>query len=157
MARSKQTVLGVISDTHGPLPTGAARALAGADHIICAGDIMTDQVLPALHRIAPAVTAVRGNMDAHQPTRTLPLTEVADVGGVLVYVLHDLNRLDLDPAAAGFAAVVHGHTHRASIQFDDGVLYLNPGTAGDPRHGRAATVARVVIQDGRLTPEIVEI
>ena len=113
--------------------------------------------MTALNQLAKRVTAVRGNMDGREPTRSLPWTAVAEAGGVSLYVLHDLGDLDLDPRAAGFAAVIHGHTHRAEIEWRDGVLILNPGSAGQPRSLRPATVARIVIEDGELTPEIVEL
>jgi len=155
--RYGQTVVGVISDTHGPLTPAAAGALDGCDHIICAGDIMSPEVMPALNELANRVTAVRGNMDGREPTRSLPWTAVAEAGGVSFYVLHDLGDLDLDPEAAGFAAVIHGHTHRAEIEWNAGVLILNPGSAGEPRSLRPATVARIVVEEGKLTPEIVEL
>lgn len=149
--------MGVISDTHGPLTEEAAAALAGVDHIICAGDLMSPEVLPALQRIARRVTAVRGNMDGREPFRSLPWTAMAEIGGAAFYVLHDVADLDLDPRAAGFAAVVHGHTHRAEIEWQGGVLYLNPGSAGPRRSLRPATIARVVIERETLVPEIVEL
>lgn len=155
--RHGQTVVGVISDTHGPLSGAAADALKGCDHIICAGDIMSPEVMPALNRIARRVTAVRGNMDGREPTRSLPWTAVVEAGGASLYVMHDVGDLDLDPKAAGFAAVIHGHTHRADIEWRDGVLFLNPGSAGEPRSLRPATIARIVIENGALTPEIVEL
>jgi putative phosphoesterase len=155
--RKSRAVVGVISDTHGPLTTAAAAALAGVDHIVSAGDSMSGEVIPALERIARRVTAVRGNMDELEPVRSLPWTAIAEVGGSLLFVLHDVGDLDLDPRAAGFSAVIHGHTHRAEIEWRDGVLFLNPGSAGEPRSLRPATIARLVIADGELDPEIVEL
>jgi putative phosphoesterase len=155
--RRSRTVVGVISDTHGPLTEEAAEALVGVDHIICAGDLMSPEVLPALQRIARRVTAVRGNMDGREPTRSLPWTAVAEVGGAALYVLHDLADLDLDPRAAGFAAVIHGHTHRAEIEWRDNVLYLNPGSAGAPRSLRPATIAKILVEGETLVPEILEL
>ncbi|UCG12475.1 MAG: metallophosphoesterase family protein [Deltaproteobacteria bacterium] len=121
--------VGVISDTHGLLRREAAKALEGTDLIIHAGDIGKPEVLEALRAIA-AVSAVRGNMDVGVWTGGLPETEVVEIGEVLLYVLHDASNMDLDPGAAGFSAVISGHTHRASIDWRGGVLYLNPGTAG---------------------------
>jgi putative phosphoesterase len=155
--RFGQAVVGVISDTHGRLTRAAAEALEGCDHIICAGDILSPEVMPALNAIARRVTAVRGNMDGREPTRSLPWTAVAEVGELSFYVLHDLSDLDLDPRAAGFAAVIHGHTHRADIDWQDGVLFLNPGSAGQPRSIRPASVARIMIEGERLDPQIVEL
>jgi putative phosphoesterase len=155
--RRSRALVGVVSDTHGPLTSAAAAALAGVDHIVCAGDSMSGEVLPALERIATRVTAVRGNMDERGPVRSLPWTAIAEVGGSLLFVLHDLSGLDLDPRAAGFAAVIHGHTHRAEIEWRDGVLFLNPGSAGEPRSLRPSTIARLSIENGRLEPEIVEL
>jgi putative phosphoesterase len=155
--RSSRIVIGVISDTHGPLSAAAAAALAGVDQIVCAGDSMSAEVLPALKRIAGNVTAVRGNMDELEPLRSLPWTAVVRAGGVRLFVLHDLGGLDLDPRAAGMAAVIHGHTHRAEIDWRDGVLYLNPGSAGEPRSYRPATVARLTVDNGEVSAEIVEL
>jgi len=155
--RHGRTVVGVIADTHGPLTEAAGRALRGCDHIVCAGDILSPEVLPALNALAGRVTAVRGNMDGREPTRSLPWTAVVEVGGVALYLLHDVGDLDLDPEAAGFAAVIHGHTHRADIEWRGGVLFLNPGSAGEPRSLRPATVARILIEGGALTAEIVEL
>ncbi len=153
----KRTVVGVVSDTHGPLPRQVSVILAGADHVICAGDIVSPEVMGDLRLIAPQVTAVHGNMDREGPLRALPAQAVVELGGVVLLVLHDLAKLDLDPRAAGFAAVIHGHTHKALVEWDDGVLYMNPGSAGDPRSGRPATVGRIVIVDRILHPEIVEL
>ncbi len=151
-----RVIVGIISDTHGPLTEEAAAALQGVDHIVHAGDVVDPGALVALRFIAPT-TAVRGNMDGYPLAKefNLPRTAVAEVGGVSLFVLHDLTHLDLDPRAAGFAAVIHGHLHRADIEWKDGVLYLNPGSAGPPRSSRPPTVARLVIEDGRLEPEIV--
>jgi putative phosphoesterase len=140
----------VLSDTHGPVSKAALDALAGVDHIIHAGDIVSGDVVPALERVAP-VTAVAGNMDGSGAG--LPSTNVAAVGGVRIYVLHDVDRLDVNPRGAGFAAVVHGHTHRADATWRDGVLYLNPGSA---RPGRRPTIARLTIDDhGKLSAAII--
>lgn len=154
MGSARRFVIGVISDTHGPLPRAAADALAGVDHIVCAGDVLSPEVLPALRRIAP-VTAVRGNMDRRDSVGDLPDTAVASVGGVQLYVIHDRYRLDLDPTTAGFAAVIHGHTHRPEVDWIGDVLYLNPGSAGAPRTHTGPTIAKIVIEDGRARAEIV--
>ena len=148
------TVLGVISDTHGPLTDEAAAALQGVDHIICAGDIVSDEMLPTLEAIAP-VTAVRGNMDGCGAPSSLPRTAWVEIAGVAVYVLHDLNQLDLDPAAANIKMVIHGHTHRQSLEMRQDVLYLNPGSAAFPRGPMSSSIARVSVVDGRVFPEII--
>ena len=152
--KSAVTVLGVISDTHGPLTEEAAAALQGVDHILCAGDIVSDETLPALEAIAP-VTAVRGNMDGCGNPSSLPKTAWMEIAGVAVYVLHDLNQLDLDPPAANVKLVIHGHTHRHSLEVRQEVLYLNPGSAAFPRGPMSSSVARVSVVDGRVFPEII--
>ncbi len=147
-------VLGVISDTHGPLTEEALAALLGVDHILCAGDIVSDDVIPALQKIA-RVTAVRGNMDGCGETAKLPRTAMVELGGVGIYLIHDLNQLDLAPKAAGISMVVHGHTHRASLETKNDVLYLNPGSAALPRGPMSSSIARVSVVNGRVYPEVV--
>lgn len=146
--------VGLISDTHGLLRPEAVNALKGADLIIHAGDIGKIQVLEALREVAPVI-AVRGNMDSGGWARELPETEVVEVGQVLVYVLHDLQTMDLDPAAAGFSAVISGHTHTASIDKRKGVLFLNPGTAGPFRS--PISVAMLSIQGEHLDAQVIEL
>jgi putative phosphoesterase len=125
-------LIGVISDTHGLLRPEAVATLAGVELIIHAGDIGNPQILEALARIAP-VHAVRGNTDRGVWAADLPHSRVVEVGGVLIYVLHELFTLDLDPAAAGFAAVIFGHSHSPHMERKNGVLFLNPGSAGPRR------------------------
>jgi putative phosphoesterase len=146
-------LIGVIADTHGHLRAEAVQALKGADLIIHAGDIGKPQVLAALRKIAP-VRAVRGNMDGHWASG-LPETEVVEIGDILLYVLHDVFRLDLDPVAAGFAAVINGHTHSATIENRKGVLYVNPGSAASFKSG--ATVALLRIRGNSLQAEVVKV
>jgi uncharacterized protein len=148
------SMLGVISDTHGPLTDEAKAALEGVDHILCAGDIVSDEALFAMRAAAP-VTAVRGNMDGCGSPAELPKTAFVEIAGISIYVIHDLAQLDLDPEAAGIRMVIHGHTHRASAQMRRGVLYLNPGSAAFPRGPMSSSVARVSVADGRMFPEIV--
>jgi uncharacterized protein len=126
------TIIGVISDTHGMLRTAAHNALQGVDLIIHAGDVGSPEVLKVLRKIAP-VYAVHGNMDGGKLCVILPPTEVVDINGTLFYVLHDLGRLDLDPAAAGFSGVIYGHSHKPARDEKNGVIYLNPGSAGPKR------------------------
>jgi len=147
-------VIGVISDTHGLLRPEALTALEGSDLILHAGDVGQPEILDTLRGIAPTI-AVRGNVDRGPWTDVLPLTEVVEAGEVLIYMLHDIADLDLDPAAAGFAAVVFGHSHRPSAERKDGVLYLNPGSAGPRRFTLPVTVARISVEGSRLDSEIV--
>jgi hypothetical protein len=147
-------VVGVISDTHGPLSPLAASKLAHVDHVIHAGDAVSPDAISALRRIAP-LTAVRGNMDSDEETSHLPRSAVVSVGGRSIYVLHDIARLDLDPKAAGFAAVVHGHTHRAEIDWRDGVLFLNPGSAGFAHSIGRLSIALLTITPQGLSPKII--
>ena len=148
--------IGVISDTHGLLRPEAVRALRGCERIVHAGDVGDPAILDELERLAP-VAAVRGNVDRGAWAEALPETEVVEVGSALLYVLHDLARLDLDPAAAGFAAVISGHTHEPRSELRDGVLYLNPGSAGPRRFKLPVTVARLTVDGNRVTVEIVEL
>jgi putative phosphoesterase len=135
-------IVGLISDTHGLLRPEAVSALAGSDLIIHAGDVGQPEILDALRAIAPVV-AVRGNIDRGAWADALPATAVAQAGDALLYVLHDLNELDLDPAAAGFAAVVSGHSHQPKKYKRSGALYINPGSAGPRRFKLPITVARL--------------
>jgi uncharacterized protein len=150
------SLVGVISDTHGLLRPEAVRALRGSDLIIHAGDVGRADVLEELRQVAPTF-AVRGNNDTGAWAAQLPLSEVVEVGDLLFYVLHDLSELDLDPAAAGFAAVVSGHSHRPSIDVRHGVLYLNPGSAGPRRFTLPVALARVAVSERQLRPEIVDL
>jgi len=153
MARSR-IVIGVISDTHGLVRPEALAALAGVERIVHAGDIGDQAVLDALARVAP-VTAVRGNNDRGRWASDLPVTEVVEVGGVSLYLLHDLHELDLEPRAAGFAAVISGHSHQPRLEDKDGVLYLNPGSAGPRRFKLPISLARLKIARGRVNAELV--
>ncbi|UCE84068.1 MAG: metallophosphoesterase family protein [Deltaproteobacteria bacterium] len=158
MSRSPQGIgsrlIGVISDTHGQLRPEALKAFQDTDLIIHAGDIGKPEVLETLRLVAP-VYAVRGNMDAGAWAVELPETEVVEIGEVLLYVLHDANRLDLDPAAAGFSCVISGHTHRPLIDNRKGVLFLNPGTAGP--HSFKGTVALLHLRGSSLEAHVVEL
>jgi uncharacterized protein len=155
ISRTRATV-GVISDTHGLLRPQALAALEGVQRIVHAGDVGDPHILSQLRSIAPT-TAVRGNVDTGAWAAALPMTDVVEVGGVHLYVLHDLAALDLDPKAAGFAAVISGHTHRPAAQVRNGVLYLNPGSAGPRRFKLPIAVARLEIVGDRVSHEIVEL
>jgi len=146
--------LGIISDTHGLIRPEALRELAGVERILHAGDIGGPEVLDALAAIAP-VTAVRGNNDRGAWAAAVAETEVVEVAGRHLYLLHDLAQLDLDPVAAGFAAVITGHSHRPGQEQRGGVLYLNPGSAGPRRFRLPIALARLHVGDGTLSAEIV--
>jgi putative phosphoesterase len=148
MAPHVHTV-GVISDTHGLLRPEAVAALTGVERIVHAGDIGSPDVLTQLERLAPVV-AVRGNNDRDAWAADIPETEVVEVGGVSLYVLHDLHELDLDPRAAGFAAVIAGHSHQPRLDERDGVIYLNPGSAGPRRFKLPISLARLTVTDSRV-------
>jgi hypothetical protein len=148
--------VGVISDTHGLLRPEAAAALAGSELIIHAGDVGSLKVLDELSLIAP-VTAVRGNVDHGDVAAALAPTETVEVGGALLYVIHDLGDLDLDPAAAGLQAVISGHSHRPSVERRAGVLYLNPGSAGPRRFSLPVSVAWLTVVGGEVEAGIVEL
>ena len=150
------TTIGVISDTHGLLRPEAARLLAGVDLILHAGDTGSPDVISALRAIAP-VTAVRGNNDRDGWAVRYPEDAVLEVGGHTLYMLHDLKELNLDPGTAGYDAVVAGHSHKPNIERHDGVLYLNPGSAGPRRFTLPIALATLDISDGTLHPRIHEI
>jgi uncharacterized protein len=148
--------IGVISDTHGLLRPEALVALCGSERIIHAGDVGDPEILEQLSEIAPA-TAVRGNIDRGEWARKLPETAVVEFGGISIYVLHNLDELDLKPAAAEFAAVVYGHSHVPKLETRNGVLYFNPGSAGPRRFKLPVSVGRLSVQQGKVRGEIVVI
>ena len=142
--------LGVISDTHGLLRPEAVGVLRGSDLIVHAGDIGSPDVLQALEELAP-VLAVRGNNDRGPWADKIPLTEVVELGRASIYVLHDLNELDLDPRAAGFSVVIAGHSHQPRCEEKNGVLFFNPGSAGPRRFKLPISVGKIVIDGARVT------
>ncbi|MEW5890402.1 MAG: metallophosphoesterase family protein [Pseudomonadota bacterium] len=146
-------LLGLIADTHGLLREEAVRALSGVDRIVHAGDIGEPALLERLGAIAP-VTAVRGNNDRGSWARALPGTEVVEAGGLLLYVLHDLHELTIAPEAAGFHAVICGHSHRPSVEVRQGVLFVNPGSAGPRRFTLPVSLAFLDIEGGRASARI---
>lgn len=148
--------IGVISDTHGLLRPEALEALQGSQHIIHAGDVGDPLILERLAEVAP-VTAVRGNVDYGEWAKKLPETNVLEVEGVSIYVLHILDRLDLKPEAAGFSAVIYGHSHVSKQETKNGVLYFNPGSAGPKRFSLPISVGRLMIENGKLKSEILEL
>jgi uncharacterized protein len=138
----RTVIIGVISDTHGLVRPEALAALCGSDCIIHAGDLGDPTIVKALAEIAP-VTAIRGNTDRDAWAKTIPATNVLEVGGVSIYIFHNLNELDLKPEAAGFHVVVSGHTHKAKSEKRSGVLYFNPGSAGPRRFRLPVTIGRL--------------
>lgn len=153
---SKRTIVGIISDTHGLLRPEAIQALRGAQAIIHAGDVGREEILRRLKKIAP-LTVIRGNIDTSAWASKLPATNALEVAGRSIYVLHNIDELDLDPAAAGFSAVIFGHSHRPLIEDRKGVLFFNPGSAGPRRFSLPISLGRLTIEDGKLTPELIEL
>ena len=148
--------IGVISDTHGLLRPEVLPALEGVDLIIHAGDVGDPRILDKLARLAP-VHAVRGNIDRGDWAQRLPLSRMVEVGDICLYVLHRLSTLDLDPAAAGLAAVIFGHSHSPHLESKNGVLYLNPGSAGPKRFTLPVSLVRLLVHNNVLHAELVEL
>lgn len=149
-------IIGVISDTHGLLRPEALGMLAGCERIIHAGDVGAEEIVEKLNEIAP-VTAVRGNIDTAAWARTLPETAVLEAGELQIYVLHDLSQLDLKPEAAGFSAVVSGHSHQPLVRTQKGVLYFNPGSAGPRRFKLPVSVGRLRIEGKKIEGELLRL
>ena len=145
--------IGIISDTHGLLRPEAELSLAGVDHIIHGGDIGRPEIIDALRRIAP-VTAIRGNVDIGDWAVAYPETELVRLAGRSIYILHDLKTLQVDPIARGIDVVVSGHSHVPKIDKADGVLYLNPGSAGRRRFSLPVTLATIDVSPNGLRPFI---
>ena len=148
--------IGVISDTHGLMRSGALAALAGVAHIVHAGDIGAQAVLDALARVAP-VTAVRGNNDHGAWAELIPPRAMLEVGGIRLLVVHDRSELVGPPGVLGVDAIVSGHSHRPSIQRHGDMVYVNPGSAGPRRFTLPIALARLTVAGGRLTGRIVEL
>ena len=151
----RKSVVGLISDTHGLLRPQAIDALRGSELIIHAGDIGKLEVIEQLRAVAPTI-AVRGNVDVLAWATEFPMTEAVKVGELTFWVLHEISQLDLDPAA-GFAAVVYGHSHQPSIETREGVRYINPGSAGPRRFKLPVTVARVSVTGREIHAEIINL
>ena len=147
-------LVGVISDTHGLVRPEAVAALQGVSLIIHAGDVGTQEVLWQLRIIAPVV-AVRGNTDQDYWARELPLTEVVEIGMVSFYVLHNVRELDVDPVVSGFSAVISGHSHQPLIDWRNGVLFLNPGSAGARRLKLNPSVAVLTVKEKSIKARII--
>jgi uncharacterized protein len=134
----------------------AVEALRGSAHIIHAGDVGAPEILAQLATIAP-VTAISGNVDKEARAHKLPETEVVELGGISIYVLHDLAQLDVKPEAAGFDVVISGHSHIPKQEVRNGVLYFNPGSAGPRRFKLPISVGKLIVEDGKVRGEIVKI
>lgn len=145
--------IGLISDTHGLLRPQAADALAGVSHIVHAGDIGNADVLARLAEIAP-LSAIRGNNDTGAWAAQIPETLRLEIGGVTLYVLHDVKQLDIDPKAEGIDAVIAGHSHKPVIDERDGVLFVNPGSAGPRRFKLPVSVGFLLIEGGEIAASI---
>jgi len=148
--------IGLISDTHGLLRPQAVAVLQGSDFIVHGGDIGDAGILNALGAIAP-LTVVRGNNDREPWAAHVPETAFLQVAGVLVYAIHDLSQIDIDPAAAGVRVVVSGHSHKPKVEERGGVLYVNPGSAGPRRFKLPIAVAELIVMDGAVTARIVDL
>jgi len=147
------TRIGLVSDTHGLVRPEALEALRGCDLVLHAGDVGSSEVLQEFGRLAPVV-AVRGNTDRGAWADGLPETEEVQVGTTWLHVLHEIDRLSIDPSAAGFDVVVYGHSHKPSVETRNGVLYVNPGSAGPRRFKLPVSVARLEIGTERIDAEI---
>jgi putative phosphoesterase len=148
--------IGLISDTHGLLRPEASAFLRGCDHIVHAGDIGSAGILRALAEIAP-ITAVRGNNDRGPWADALAETELVRCGEVCLYAIHDIARLDIDPVAAAVQVLVYGHSHHPHVQHENGVLRINPGSAGPRRFRLPISIAELVVDRGEITPRLVEL
>lgn len=155
-ARKRVVRIGVISDTHGYLDARVFDAFVGTELIIHAGDIGQPQILDALATVAP-VRAVRGNTDYGPWADDLPSTAFVALNGVRLYVLHDIQQLDLEPQAAGIRGVISGHTHRALLEKKNNVVFLNPGSAVEPRDSSSPTVAILTARGDTLDARFIEL
>ncbi|MCD1637202.1 metallophosphatase family protein [Pseudomonas stutzeri] len=148
--------IGLISDTHGLLRPEAVAALQGCAQIIHAGDIGKPQVLDGLRTIAP-LEAIRGNIDTADWALELPERLDLRIGGLTLHVLHDLKQLDIDPLAAGIDVVIAGHSHKPKVERRDGVLYVNPGSAGPRRFSLPICLALLELNDGQAQVELISL
>lgn len=149
-------IIGVISDTHGRITKQALEALKGSELIIHAGDVGGPEILETLEEIAP-VYAVRGNTDMDRWAQALPMTQVVEAGGMSFYVLHNIATLNIDPKAAGFDAVIYGHSHIPKEDRRGGILYFNPGSAGPKRFRLPICLGRMEIENGKIDTEWIDL
>jgi putative phosphoesterase len=148
--------VGLISDTHGLLRPEATASLQGCDHILHGGDIGAPDILKRLATLAP-VTAVRGNNDTEAWAASLPATQLLELPAVRIYLIHNLDELELEPAAADIRVIVSGHSHRGLIRERDGVLYVNPGSAGPRRFRLPISVAQLEISGTHVAAKLIEL
>lgn len=153
---AQSLTVGVISDTHGLLRPEALSRLRGANAIVHAGDIGNPEILTQLRQVAP-VTAVRGNIDTATWSKEIPETDVLEIDGVSLYVLHNVQDLDLSPSASGFAAVIFGHSHQPLIEWRKDVLFFNPGSAGPKRFSLPISLGRLTIVNGKVRAELIDL
>src|SRR5215469_9438427 len=153
---TQSVTVGVISDTHGLLRAEALSRLHGSNAIVHAGDIGDPAILTQLRQVAP-VTAVKGNIDTAAWSKSLPETDVLEIGGVSLYILHNVQDLDLSPSAAGFAAVIFGHSHQPLIERRKDVLFFNPGSAGPKRFSLPISLGRLTITNGKVKAELIDL
>lgn len=156
LIQNRKLLIGLISDTHGRLPAAVHRVFDGVDRIVHAGDIGEEAILDELGLIAPVV-AVKGNMDWADWSRKLPATEILTIGDIRIGIIHDLYRLPDDFNNAGCRVIIDGHTHRAQIVEKNGILHINPGSAGQPRDYRPASVAILEIRGRQVEAKIIQV
>lgn len=154
--RSRPLRIGLISDTHGLLRPEATAFLAGCDHILHGGDIGGPQILERLAALAP-LSAVRGNNDTQDWAATLPPTRLLEFGGIKLYVIHNVEELELEPAVAGVQVIVSGHSHQPSVRERGGVVYVNPGSAGPRRFKLPVSVGELEICGGVIRPKLLQL
>jgi putative phosphoesterase len=156
MSRAAECRVDIISDTHGLLRPQAIELLRGADHIVHAGDIGSEQILATLRTLAP-LTVVRGNNDTQAWAASIAETETLEIGGRRLHVIHEISKLSVDPVREGISVVISGHSHKPGIEEKDGVIYMNPGSAGPRRFKLPTTIARLIIGRRTLRPEIIPV
>ena len=154
--KQEPQLIGLISDTHGLVRPQALQALQGVDLIIHAGDIGTPEVIDALRRIAPVV-AIKGNNDRGSWAKSLPDTKLVKISAAKLYVIHNVKELDCDPVARGIQVVISGHSHKPSVVHRDGVLYVNPGSAGPRRFKLPVAVGKLYVNKLNVTAEVIEL
>jgi putative phosphoesterase len=150
----KRTLVGVISDTHGLLRSQVFRVFRDVDLILHAGDIGSPEILKNLRSVAPVI-AVRGNNDKGAWADRIPERKTTTVGDLRIYLIHDLKEIDIDPS--GYDAVVTGHSHRPSVERRDGILFLNPGSAGPRRFKLPISIARLTVRGGDMKVRLIEL
>ncbi len=148
--------IGIISDTHGLVRQEAIESLKGCELVIHAGDVGKPEVIHSLEEIAPVI-AVRGNVDKGDWANTLPKTQVVEVSNIFIYVIHDIGELDLNPKAAGFNIVIYGHSHKPKKEIVDGIIYLNPGSAGPRRFNLPISLALMTIDRNAINVSFMEL